>query len=209
VYCCYVITLANEVLAFNQLLDELNLSWWRRSIILLTCVLSLKQSVNQLHLNGTIGLTISQPVFSFSYYAWKQSNMVHEESSAAIYHLCRQLVYCVVAWSGNNQDSCLHLRCLSPAFYWSVKSWTLPQYGSWLWIMSAGIIALIKKQECRHQQDDCASVFLLAPVIVTITFWWLLVICNIIAILGSGLSLKVMYLSRCDFITINITVSCD
>ena len=40
-------------------------SLWRRGIVLLI-LLSLKQSVNQLQLNGTIDLTISQLVFSLA-----------------------------------------------------------------------------------------------------------------------------------------------
>ena len=54
-----------------------------------------------------------------------------------------------------------------------------------LWA-SASIITLTKKrQECHHWQDDYACMLLLAPVIVAITFWWLLAICNIIAMMGA------------------------
>ena len=51
--------------------------------------------------------------------------------------------------------------------------------------MSTSIIAWAKKQECHPQQDDYAYMLLLASVIVAITFWWLLAVCNIIAMLGA------------------------
>ena len=130
-------------------------------MIILFTLLSLKQSVNQLHLNETIDLTISELVFSLSCYVWKQSKMLHEKDLL-------QYIIC----AGN----CCNVLLLGPAtikahvyacdvhrwhFSCVVNSWTLPLYGFWLWIMSAGIITLIKNQECRHQQDDCASMLLI------------------------------------------------
>jgi hypothetical protein len=63
-----------------------------------------------------MNLTISQLVWSFRYYVWNQSNIVHETGSAAIQWMCRQFVQCLVAWSSNNQDLCIYLQCPLPAF---------------------------------------------------------------------------------------------
>ena len=94
IYCCYGIAIANEAsackLTFRWTQFEF-VSLWRSGIILLT-LLSLKQSVSQLHLNETIDLTIRQLVFSFSYYVWKQPKMMNEKDSTAIHCMCRQFV---------------------------------------------------------------------------------------------------------------------
>ena len=74
IYCCFSISLANEALAFNltSMWTQFEfVSLWKRSISLLAVYfLSLKQSVNQWHLNETIDLTMSQVVFGFSYFVW-------------------------------------------------------------------------------------------------------------------------------------------
>ena len=93
-YCYYGIAIANEASAFNLTFmwtQFESVSLWRRDNILLT-LLSLKQSDNQLHLNETINLTISQLVFSFSCYVWKQSNMMHEKDSTAVHCTCSQFL---------------------------------------------------------------------------------------------------------------------
>lgn len=95
-YCWhYVITIANEVSAFYLTsIHELNFAFVnlrRRSVVLLTLFCIFKQSVNQLHWSETIDLTISQMIFSFSCYVWKQSNMVNEKRSTAIHRMCSNL----------------------------------------------------------------------------------------------------------------------
>ena len=117
-------------------------------------------------------------------------------------------VVCLVAWSGNNQDLCLCLWFPSLAFSWHVKSWTLPLYGFWLWLVRECEYRHTdqKRQECHHQQDDYACMLLLAPVIVAITF---LVAAISLHYWGSRLSSNVMSSSWCDFVTIEITVSAN
>ncbi len=164
-------------------LHELNFEFVnlrRRSIILLTLLCTFTQSVNQLHWSETIDLTISQMVFSFSCYVWKQSNMVHEKidcNTSYVQAIC--MIY-LVAWSGNNEDLWLCLWFSSLAFFdpsilnpTSVRVLTV----DCVW---ARVSSHWQKTGVSSQQ----VMLLVAPVIVTITFWWLLAICNIIAIPG-------------------------
>ena len=114
---------------------------------------------------------------------------------------------CLVAWSGNNQDVfCLWFPSLAFSRY--VKSWTLPLYGFWLWLVGECEYRHTdqKRQECHHRQDDYACMLLLAPVIVAITFWWLQYYCTTG---GPRLSSNVLSSSWCDFVTIESTVSAN
>ena len=208
IYCCYGIAIANEASAFNLTFMWTQfefVSLWRRGIILLT-LLSLKQPVNQLHLNDTIDLTISQLVFSLA--AMFESNQTWCMKRILLqYIVCADSLCNVFAWSGNNQDLCLCLQCLSLAFSWVVNSWTLPLYGfdcgSWV-----RVSLHCKKLEFHHQQDDYACVLLIiasdccnhfsrncSQYAISLPYW------------ESRLSLNVMSSSQSDFITIKFTSS--
>jgi hypothetical protein len=68
-------------------------------------------------MNDTIDLTISQPVIGFSYYAWKQSNIMHEKDS---------LLYIVCA--GNLCTHCPLLSCLLAKKLWLAVNKLGPNY---------------------------------------------------------------------------------
>ena len=117
---------------------------WRRSIILLTLFCTFTQSVNQLHWSETIDLTISQMAFSFSCYVWQQSNMVHEKIDCNTSYM--QTICSISCCLVRQQWRLMVMPVISITGIFLIhQSWTLPLYGFWLWIMSAGNIALTKK----------------------------------------------------------------
>ena len=111
------------------------------------------ETVNQLPLKETTNLTISQVGFTFCCYVWKQSNMVHEKFSTAIHRMCRQFGQYVLLLGPATISLCICLWVPSLAFAWHVKSWTLPLYGFWLW--------LVHKCMCHYTSGGCNIILLL------------------------------------------------
>ena len=103
-------------------------------------------------------------------------------------------VVCLVAWSGNNQNSCLCWWFPSLAFSRHIKSWTLYLCVGIDCGWCVRVSSHWQKQDCHHQQDDYA--------VCSFRYQWLWQSlsdgCNIIAQLG-----------WCDLVTLKSTVSAD